>query len=205
MMSPTSAVEPNQERDPERKVDRSIPFKSFPIWAAQVREIERESPLRACFHRLNLYTGMRPGELARLSWEGVGCKARTIKVERGKTRPITIPMSRLIVAELKRARDARPANYRGLYVFPSRKSASGHLENWLADKLDWRGHTCRHAHATVAASLSIDPYTARLLASHSARDVHEQYVSRADLLNTTLRKAQRAVSQKIEKLMGEGK
>jgi integrase len=185
MMSPTSAVEPNQERDPERKVDRSIPFKSFPIWAAQVREIERESPLRACFHRLNLYTGMRPGELARLSWEGVGCKARTIKVERGKTRPI--------------------ANYRGLYVFPSRKSASGHLENWLADKLDWRGHTCRHAHATVAASLSIDPYTARLLASHSARDVHEQYVSRADLLNTTLRKAQRAVSQKIEKLMGEGK
>lgn len=200
-MLPTSAVEWNEER----RADRSIPFDKFATWATQVDAIEDDAPIRAAFHRLCVYTGMRPGELARLRWDGIDLKRRTLTVAAGKTRDIKIPMSAAIVRQLRLCRDARPAYYKGAYVFVAR-GASGYLQNWVERKLplDWWGNAGRHTHRTVAASLGIDLLTCRLLQSHSvAKDVSAGYITAGELVTTSLRRAQRAISRRIEELIYE--
>jgi integrase len=193
---PTSGVAWNQER----RADRAIPFDQFPVWAAQVAAIP--NPIRRAFHRLCLFTGCRPGELARARWEDVDCKKRTLTIRGTKTgKNIVIPMSAGIAQELKRARDAhRIFDAKSPWVFPA-VSTTGHLGQWYDPGLQWNGNAGRHSHRTISADLGIDPLSSRLLLGHSTRDVSEGYVTTALLTGSSLRGAQRKISRRIVELM----
>ena len=200
---PTSGVAWNKEQ----RADRAIPFDKFPVWAAQVAAIE--IPIRRAFHRLCVFTGCRPGELARARWEDVDCKKRTFTIRGSKTKipgsktkkSIVIPMSAAIARELKGARDAHEIfDANSPWVFPA-VSAHGHLGHWHDPGLQWAGNSGRHSHRTISADLGIDPLSARLLLGHSVRDVSEGYVTTALLTGSSLRGAQRRISRRILELV----
>ena len=193
---PTSGVSWNKER----RADKAIPFEQFPVWAAQVAAIS--NPIRRAFHRLCVFTGCRPGELARARWENVDCKKRTLTIPKSKMgKNIVIPRSSAIAQELKRARDAHKIfDGRSPWLFPS-TSGTGHLEHWYDPGLKWNGNAGRHSHRTISADLGIDPLSSRLLLGHSTRDVSEGYVTTAPLTGSSLRGAQRRISKRIVELM----
>ena len=88
------------------------------------------------------------------------------------------------------------------WVFPSIKSKSGHLENWLFDEVDYCGHAGRHTHRTVAADLGIDELTIHLLQGHSTKNISQAYITKAVLAEGfSLPAAQRRISERIMQLM----
>jgi integrase len=46
------------------------------------------SPIHAAFHALCLYTGMRPGELARAEWKNLDLKRRVLAITDTKKAPV---------------------------------------------------------------------------------------------------------------------
>jgi integrase len=193
---PTSGVAWNKDR----RADKAIPFADFPKWKKQVDAIS--NPIRRAHHMLCVLTGCRPGELARLRWDGIDCMKRTLTIAKSKTgKNIVLPMSAAIAAELKRARDAgRISDGRSPWVFPT-ESASGHLQHWYDPGVKWAGNCGRHSYRTICADLGIDPLSTRLLMGHSTRDVSEGYITTALLTGSSLRAAQRRVSRRSVHLM----
>lgn len=191
--------------NPQPRADKAIPFQDFPKWAKQVDEIEKHNAVRAAHHRLCVLLGMRPGELARLRWADVDCRKRTLTVGKSKTGiDITVPMSSAIAQQLKLARDAGRKLVDGSpWLFPAVRGESGHISHWREDKrtLDHHGNAGRHSYRTVGASLGIDELTIRLLQGHSLSGISQGYVTRALLVGTSLRAAQRRISKRIVELM----
>jgi integrase len=106
--NPVSAVEMNAEPRSQRGLEPG----NFPKWSAAWDRIE--SPARKTFQMINLLTGCRPGELARLRWsdffpshpETGKRMMRSFAIRDAKAKnTIYVPMSTAIVRELKRARD----------------------------------------------------------------------------------------------------
>lgn len=201
--NPTSAI----AWCPEERADLAIPFDKFSFWAGQVLGIEQKSPLRAAYHRFCVFTGVRPGEAARLPWSAISCKSRTITIGKSKTgADITIPMSSAIAQELKKARDVGREwreEQAKFWVFPA-AGRTGHLTNWQESRrrLDYLGDSGRHSYRTVAADLGIDDLTIHLLMGHSLRTVSQGYITRSVMVaGTSLRSAQRRISQRITALM----
>jgi len=201
-MHPCTAVLFN----PERRANKAIPFEEFAGWAKEVALIP--NPVRGAFHRMCVLTGMRPGELARLRWDGIDCRKRTMTVGKTKTGvEITIPISLAIAQELRRARDAGRVMHETKareWVFPSANSERGYLATWT-DKLSHQGNAGRHTYRTVAASIGIDELSIRLLQGHALTGVSQGYVTRQLLVGTSLRTAQRRISRRIVELMGDHK
>ena len=165
-----------------------------------------QNPIRRAFHRLCVFTGCRPGELARARWEDVDCKKRTLTI-RGSAK-IGKTKKNIVDADVgchrpgvKGARDAHKIfDANSPWVFPA-VSAHGHLGHWHDPGLQWAGNSGRHSHRTISADLGIDPLSARLLLGHSVRDVSEGYVTTALLTGSSLRGAQRRISRRILELM----
>ncbi len=118
------------EWNPEEPAQRAIPFDLLPCWAVQADEVRNQNPVRAAFHRLCLFTGMRPGELQRAEWKDLNLTRRVLVLHKTKTGgSIEIPLTLQIVRELRRARDAGRVLYpTSPFVF-SGHSKSGHLVN----------------------------------------------------------------------------
>jgi integrase len=76
---PTSSVRPN----PEPPSTAGLRFEDFLAWREAWERIE--SPIRRGFHLVNLLTGCRPGELARLRRSGIQPKQRLFVIPRGKS------------------------------------------------------------------------------------------------------------------------
>ena len=91
--SPVIAVDWSPQGKKRR--DLAIPFHEMPAWAAQIEKLRATNPIRASYHKLCLFTGARPGELARSRWQDVDVRGRTLTLHDIKTAPdIVIPLSR---------------------------------------------------------------------------------------------------------------
>jgi integrase len=180
---PTSAVLWNTEAPAEKGV---LDFKQ---WAKAWRAIP--SPVRRAFTLCCLLLGARRGELARLEWRDIDARSRSlvlrnVKSTGEKMRDVRLPLSGPIAKALKLARGADDVK-----VFPG----AGH--NPVRDELPAYGHALRHAYASVARAISIDPLLLKLLMGHSlGSDVTEGYLSRT-MLGGPLRDAQRRISADI--------
>ena len=127
----------------------------FPAWYAAWQQIE--IPVHRSFHLVNLLTGTRPGELARLRWQDIDLRERTLTIVAAKAgSDIAVPLSIEIVRALMLARGADP-----VLVFPGGARLGRH------DQLPAQGMDLRRTYRTVAANLRVDEMIAHFLMGHA--------------------------------------
>jgi integrase len=128
-----------------------------------------------------MFTGMRREEGARLTWDRVDLKQKTLLIQDTKNRePLTLPLSDFLVGLLLR----RKAEAAGEYVFPS-EGAKGYLQEprkqmhhiMVASGVEFTLHDLRRTFITVAESLDISAYALKRLVNHKmSGDVTAGYI-----------------------------
>jgi integrase len=188
---PTSGVRWNIERPRQA----GVPIAQWPKWGRAWLKIVNRN--RAAFHLLQLLVGGRPGEVSRLKWTDIDCRARSIAIQGTKSGGnIIVPMSAAIAGALKLARDSvRQAEVESEWIFPAR--ADGHLTQWFGD-IDPCGHALRHWYRDAAQAVGIDDFSSRLLMGHSLHGVNAEYLTKAMIASgPSLREMQRKISKEI--------
>ncbi len=193
---PCSAVDFNAETPAQT----AMPFKMYPAWLKAWRAIEvwPKAPARKEYHLFCLFTGMRPGEVARIRWRDVKPRERVIEIpDAKKDNTIRIIMSAPIARVLKRARDLGKPKDRDALVFEH----CGHAGH--RDELPRRGHDLRHSYRTVCGDLGIDDVIAHVLQGWRPRNISESYLTRLVLAaGQGVRASQRKVSKRTIGLLG---
>jgi integrase len=194
---PASAVEFNTEEAAQTAMD----FRDYPKWleAWHAIEVGPKAPCRKEYHLFGLFTGMRPGEIARIRWRDVLPHKRVVVIPNAKKdKTIRIIMSAPIARILKRARDVGKPVDKDALVF-AHCEAVGHTQR----DLPTRGHAFRHSYTTVAADIHIDDAFVKILQGWAPRSMAEKYLTRVVLATGQgIRDYQRRVSVKIIELLG---
>ena len=195
-----------------RKTRRRIsaPAEVLPRWRKGIETAVTNPVHRDCL-LFGLYTGMRRGEIMALAWDRVDLEAGLFRVEETKTGvPLELPATRQLADILARRRadsDVLPAELRE-WVFPSRSSVSGHVEE-LHQHYDPIGeaggakfwfHGLRNAFITVAERELMLPrsLTKRLVNHARPGDVTEGYA--ADWTVGQLRAPAQRIADRIDAL-----
>ncbi len=156
---------------------------------------------------------MRWGEILALRWEDVDLDRGLFQVEETKTGvPLELPVTRqfrMILARRQEDDAVAPAELRG-WVFPSRTSVSGHVEELQAhyEAIGRAGgvkfwfHGLRNAFITVAErELMLPRSLAKRLVNHARpNDVTEGYA--ADWTVDQLREPTQRIADCIDELIG---
>ncbi len=157
----------------------------FTAWAKAWRATEL--PWRRAFVLCNLLTGARRGELARVARDDIDLKKRTLTFRNAKGgRDYVVPLSAPIARCLRHVDGFASA-----------------WHNPVRDGLRAYGHALRHAYASTARALGVDPLLVKTPMGHSlgSSDVTEVYMS-SEMLRVPLRQAQRRISARIMTLLG---
>lgn len=128
-----------------------------------------------------LLTGLRRQEAARLTWEYVDLKDRTLTIPDPKNRaPHTLPLSDYLVDLLAKRRVAAESAFvfagdgrQGYLIEPKRKIAKVIAESGVSFTL----HDLRRTFITVAEAIDTPPYAIKRLVNHKMRnDVTAGYI-----------------------------
>jgi integrase len=191
---------------PEKPREAAMPYADFPAWKTKLDAIE--NPTRRAFHAVNILTGCRPGELARLVMPDVHLAQHQFilrGVKNGRDHIITTTPE--IERWLKLALDATlvtgPPMQRVLakfggagHVFPSVRG--GHLVRFDTDGLSHCGQALRGSYRTVATDLQIPELIIMYMMAHSARGISQKYISQAVLAaGDAVREAQQRISDRV--------
>ena len=194
----------------KRRKRISSPAEALPCWRRGI-EAAVENPAHRDAFLFGLYTGMRRGEVLALRWADVDLGRGLFRVDETKTGvPLELPVTRQLGEILTRrqsGREAVPEEFRG-WVFPSRSSGSGHLEELHAHYEDigsaggekfWF-HGLRNAFITVAERelMLPRPLTKRLVNHARPNDVTEGYA--ADWTVEQLRGPAQRIADRIDEL-----
>ncbi len=194
---PCSAVVYYPEESRECAMDSTALRRWFATWATLKNPVRRE------LHLLTLLTGSRREALCTARWSDVRAARREIHQPRpkgGSKKSFSMPMSRAIVASLRRLRNHNKIAFDGSpWLLPSATSASGRVtevkENDLEDFPT--GHALRHTWITHATICGISEFYQRIMTNHRKKgDVHQGYMSTAAFARE-LRKAQEKVSRHL--------
>ena len=178
---------------------REIGITDWRAWSAAWRKIE--NPTRKAYHLFSLLSGCRPGEAARVRWDGLDAKRRTLTIKKSKAGlDVTIPLSLPLCRVLRMARDANgePRDY----IFPAR-GPKGHIVRFDSDDLSVYANSLRHTYTSLAAALGIDELTIDMLTTHVPRGVSQKYFVKM-IVNSgpAMRQAQARISAEIMKKAG---
>jgi integrase len=193
---PTSGVDFNKEQQ------REVPVREFQSWVREWCKVPNAN--HRAFHLLNLASGTRPGELARLRWPDVLTKERVFIIRNAKAgADLRLPMSVLIVRALKLARDSVVS--RSEFVFPSARGPIRHVTRFTRYGLPFYANQSRHVYRTLCVDCGIEDTIAHLLLGHTPQGVSQKYMSTLVLSQwPTMRAAQRKISSEIIKRLGLG-
>ena len=158
-----------------------------------------------------LFTGLRRGEAARLTWSRVDFEERAFTIVDTKNKePHTLPMSDYLFAMLK-------ARYESLkeseYVFPSTGKA-GYIQEpkrsidtiTANTGVSFTAHDLRRTFATIAESLDLSGYTVKALLNHKIQtgDVTGGYIQiNVDRLREPIQKITDVIRARVAKQHGE--
>ena len=195
-------------RKARRKI--SAPAEVLPCWRDGIEAEVNNQVIRDALW-FGLYTGMRRDEVLTLRWERVDMEALTFRVEETKTGvPLELPITRQLAVILQRRQAGAadlPAGVRD-WVFPSRTSATGHVEDphHLYARISKAGgtkfwfHGLRNCFITVAErELMLHPSLTKRLVNHARpNDVTEGYA--ADWTVAQLREPAQKIADRIQAL-----
>ena len=196
-------------RNVRRKI--SSPAEVLPRWRMGI-EATVENPVMRDTLWFGVYTGMRLNEVLPLRWESVDRDGWVFRVDETKTGvPLELPITRQVGAVLDR-RWAENGDQQGGWVFPSRRSGTGHIigvNNYYAAIGKAGGakfwyHALRNCFITIAERdlMIAHTLTKRLVNHVPPRDVTEGYA--ADWTIDQLREPAQRIADRIEILMGKG-
>ena len=189
----------------------SSPAEVLPCWRKGI-EAQVKTPVRRDVFLFGVYTGMRRGEIMALRWEDVDLDKGLFRVEETKTGvPLELPVTRQLGEILARRwaeGNATPEALHG-WVFPSRSSVSGHVEELQAyyeaigraGSVKFWFHGLRNCFITVAERELMLPrsLTKRLVNHARPGDVTEGYA--ADWTVEQLREPAQRIADRIDQLM----
>ena len=193
---------------PHRRRRISSPAEVLPRWCAGIESVPMPEPVRDVLW-IGVYTGMRLGEVKSLRWERVDMKRRILRVEETKTGEVLeLPITDQLAAVFGRCRARAEGQVQTGWLFPSPKSASGHLEEVfrfyapigkVAGTKFWY-HGLRNSFITVAERELLLPrsLTKRLVNHSRGSDVTEGYA--ADWTAEQLREPAQRVADRIDEL-----
>ena len=193
----------------------SAPSEVLPRWCAGIEAVEMPPAVRDILW-IGVYTGMRLGEVNSLRWERVDVERRILQVDETKTGEVLeLPITRQLAAIFERRRDRRKETGKPLtdWMFPSRKSASGHVEDAqrfyaaigrVGGTKFWF-HGLRNSFISVAERELMLPrsLTKRLVNHSRGSDVTEGYA--ADWTVEQLREPAQRVADRIDSLAKRGR
>jgi integrase len=146
--TPTLAIEWYDEQPDGRTID------NLAEWRDTIDALE--NPIHAAYYRLLLFTGLRKSEAAALRWRDVRDDRIHIPMTKNG-RPFDLPIIDAHHAILQPLRRLDPE-----WVFPARRSATGHLQS--PKPIKWSPHAHRRTFATVAMEAGvIEEIVGRLL------------------------------------------
>jgi len=166
------------------------------------------NPIHSDYLLLLLFTGLRKREAAKLRWEHIDFKAKTMRIPAEITKSgkkLDLPLTDFLLGMLVRRRALGDA---GGWIFPSNSAASGHLEEakYALDQveaicgIEISPHDLRRTFITVAESCDISVMSLMALVNHSAgKSVTAGY---AQLTPERLREPAQKVANKIKELCG---
>ena len=102
----------------------------LPKWRAGIEAVEMPESARDII-QIGVYTGMRLGEVCSLQWERIDLERKLFRVEETKTGEVLeLPITDQLAVIFERLRERFEESGMQLsgWLFPSRKSRSGHVE-----------------------------------------------------------------------------
>jgi hypothetical protein len=187
---------------PERRRNTAMGMEELAGWWRQLQALK--NPIRVEFHLMCLLSGSRPGALKAARWCDVDVRRRVLHIpcpKGGEERAFDIPLSREMLRSLWRVRKAGRQCYAERvqeWIFPA-SSRSGHLAEHKEHREilgNWGGDL-RQTYRTVAQSIGISDLDIHLLMNHSLPGASAGYVTRSQLVSTSLRDAQERLSTSI--------
>lgn len=199
---PCTGVDYNAEHKRESGLDAAELRRWWATWATI------QNPIRRELHLLTLLSASRRTALCEARWEHVRPFARVLHQPRpkgGAKKAFDIPLSRAMVASLRRLRAACRVAYDGTpWLFPSDTSESGHATEVKETHIEGfaTGHALRHTWITQSKAVVNPPlprFLCKLISNHGkidGDDVHDGYTS-VPALRRELRAVQERVSQHL--------
>ena len=199
---------------PHKRRRISSPSEVLPRWCRGIESVRMSNDFRDIF-RVGLYTGMRLGEIKSLRWERIDLERRILRVDETKTGevlelPVTRQLGEIFERRYKEAGGVESGSTLTGWVFPSEKSASGHIEDVYkfyapigkAGGTKFWFHGLRNSFITVAERELLLPrsLTKRLVNHSRGTDVTEAYA--ADWTAEQLREPAQRVADRIDVLSG---
>ena len=172
----------------------------FPEWHRQLMALE--NPVRQAYHKMMLYSGMRPASLGVARWADLDrdrCALRVPLPKGGKRKAFELPLSDAMLTVLDEAQEAgrlMAPSHCGEFIFPS-PTNQGHVTSAVEPKLSYWGASLRRTVKGIHITVGIADMFSQLLLNHGPRNVSEGY-ARPEALHTPLVKAQNDVSNYID-------
>ncbi|XCN73508.1 MAG: site-specific integrase [Candidatus Electrothrix aestuarii] len=138
----------------------------------------------AAFIKILLYTGLRRGELFKLSWQDINLERQTVILRDPKGKQDeTLPLSNKACAVLRKLLPTESP-----YVFPGKHGGRrvDFKRPWIEIKKkaglpqDFRLHGLRHHYASSLVSAGVDLYTVSKLLTHKDTKTTQRYAHLAD-------------------------
>jgi integrase len=183
---PTMAIEWYEERPDGRVIE------DLTEWRRVVASLQ--NPIHKVFYELLLFTGLRKSEALTLEWKNVlEDRLHLPMTKNGRSFDLPIlQMHHDLLVPL------RPLGNR--WVFPSPKSANGHITG--PERMRWNAHSHRRTFATVAMEAGILEEIVGRLLNHTPLSITGQRYAMPSL--DALRPSMEVVCEELQRRMGEG-
>ncbi|MBW2710042.1 MAG: tyrosine-type recombinase/integrase [Deltaproteobacteria bacterium] len=155
-----------------RKIRRTGYLKPYILkdWFCQVDK--EANPVVRDYMKFSLFTGLRLSESASLKWSDISLKDRSFVIPDPKNhKPLELPLSDQLYEIISRRKFVSES----VFVFPSKRAKSGHIEEpkknvkAVAESICYHFtmHDLRRTFVTYAESLDISTYAVKALVNHS--------------------------------------
>jgi integrase len=188
---PTSAI----EFDGYKPSQVALDFGDYPAWRAKWDKIE--SQVERGYHLFSLLSGMRPGEVARMTVNDIDLSKKMFVIRNSKSdRDLHIPISPEIEYAIKLATGAEVKPHHEVkdksLLFPGCKQVSARAD------LPIRGQKLRHSWRAVCADLGVDGLISHFLLGHAPKGISQEYIPILILANGPgMKTAQAKISARI--------